>query len=374
VKNALNGVKHVGIRAMSVAFPDEVRDNSYWRVHHPELLAAAEQATLSRIWSADASNAESAEFDDEMRPYLADPFRGTVERRILAAGEGALVLERKAARDALAAAGVAPGDVDALIVGSFLPDQIGTGNAAFLARDLGLRGAAWNIESACATAMPALVSACALVRDGTFRNALVVVSCTYSRVTDPTDSLSWFMGDGAGAWLVGPVASGQGLLGAHLVHSGETCGTAWYEPVPATPGRFAAMYSGAGAGRTFRDTGKATLVTCCRGAVERAGVSLHDIALFAFATPTAWYARFGARCLGIDPERTIDMYRYFGNIGAALPMTNLYYAAAQGRMRADDLVLVYCVGSVSSAGAVVMRWANVALAAPPAHPAVARAR
>lgn len=353
---------------MSVCFPDNIRTNDYWRKNYPELLAQAEEHALARLWSTEQSTPESREFDLEMQPYIADPFRGTVERRILDPGALPSGLEARAIGDVLAAAGLSPRDVDLMIVGSFLPDRIGNGNGPFLARELGFRGAVWNIESACSTTLPALQSACAMVRTGEYRQALVVVSCTYSRVTDPGDTISWFLGDGAGAWLIGPMKPGQGVLGTKIVHTGESCGAAWYEPTLTADGRFRAMMrSGQHTGRLFRDTAKGHLLHCCNAAVQAAGVRLEDIRLFAFNTPTAWYARFGARCLNIDPERTIDVYPLFGNIGPALPTTNLYYAARAGRLREDDLVLVYCIGSVSTAGAVVMRWGDVKLGPPPAR-------
>jgi 3-oxoacyl-[acyl-carrier-protein] synthase-3 len=48
-------------------------------------------------------------------------------------------------------------------------------------------------------------------------------------------------------------------------------------------------------------------------------------------------------------------------VGPALLPVNLHRAASSGRLRPDDLVLLYTVGSVSSAGAVVLRWGDVAL-------------
>jgi len=355
-----------GIRAMSVAFPEGRRTNDFWHERYPEIIASAERHNLAKVWSADDSTDASRDFDEEMRPYTSDPFRGSVERRILAPGQLPSTLELRAARDVMRAAGLGPEDIGLLIVGSFLPDRIGNGNAAFLARDLGLSGAAWSIESACATVLPALQNACALVSVGAYRHVLIIVSSTYSRVLDPSDTISWFAGDGAGAWLVGPLDEGQGLLGAHLVHTGQTCGAAWYEPTMTDEGEFKAMMrSGAGTGRLFRDLAKPVLVECCLSAIDKAGVSLDDIALFAFNTPTAWYAGFGARCLGVPRERAVNYYERYANIGSALPTTNLYHAAEEGRLSPGDLVLVYCIGSVSSAGAVVMRWGDVGLGPAP---------
>lgn len=88
---------------------------------------------MARLFSL-VESAPSNEFELEMMPYLQDPFRGTVERRVLGLGESSLTLEYKAAKDALLSAKFSPNDVDLLIVSSFLPEQIGFGNAAFLAR------------------------------------------------------------------------------------------------------------------------------------------------------------------------------------------------------------------------------------------------
>lgn len=359
-----------GIRALAVSFPRTVRTNNYWRSRYPEMVANAEQKTLARIWSSSRNaHTETDPFDLEMAPYLSDPFRGTVERRVVGPGETSLGLELHAAREALTAAGMTPDSVDLAIVGSFLPDTIGVGNAVFLARELGLSCPAWNIETACTSSVVALQTACALVRAGEYDNVLVVVSCTYSRVAEETDTLSWFLGDGAGAFLVGPVPAGQGFLGAKVIHTAETCGAFYYDLVAEPGGKpRIRMQAGNDTGKVLKDTAVPFLRECCEGAARTAGISLNDIDFFVFNTPTAWYARFCARALGIDPERTVSTYTRYANIGPALMPVNLHYAARQGLVRPGDLVMVYAVGSVSTAAAAVMRWGEVALGPEPPPP------
>lgn len=357
----------VGIRSLAVSFPDAVRTNEYWRSRHPEAVADAEQKTLARLFSAAPTAAPDNPFDAEMAPYLSDPFRGTLERRYLAPSEGSLTIELRAARDALAAAHMSPQDVDAIIVSSFTPDTLGAGNAAYLTRELGISLPAWNLESACCGTVVGLQSASALVRAGEYRNVLVVVSCTYSRMLDASDSLAWFMGDGAGAFVVGGVSPGEGVLGTKLIGTQETCGAFLVEPTVDSEGKAAIrMRAGNGtAGRLMRENSAQQLRTCVDAALDAAGVSLQEINFMVVNTPVAWFARFCARVLGIDPERTISMYPAYGNIGAALTTANLYHAALSGKIRAGDLVLMYAVGSVSTAGATVMRWGDVALGPPP---------
>jgi 3-oxoacyl-[acyl-carrier-protein] synthase-3 len=343
------------IRSLAISVPGTVRTNDWFRQNYPAQVAAAEDRSLAKLWKA---GAPSDPFSIEMAPYLEDPFRGTIERRVLAPGEKALHLEHDAAQKALAAAGMAPNDVDLMIVTSFLPDQIGPGNAVFLARELGFKKPAFNLESACASSVVALHTASGLVSAGMYRNVLVVSSCTYSRYADPVDSLSWFMGDAAGAFVVGPSRGDDGLLGMHTIPTPETCNTFYFD---RGDGDVPVMRCTPETGRILQATGETHLRTCCEGAARDAGVALSDIDFFVFNTPTAWFDRFAARALGVDPSRTISTYTRYANVGAALMPANLHAAALEGKVKRGDRVLVYAVGSVSSASAAVVRWGDVAV-------------
>src|SRR5450432_2295125 len=98
------------IVSLAVTYPSDIRTNEYFRKNFPDVVAHAEEKTLARMWSAQNGNGPPADdFDVEMAPYLNDPFRGAVRRRVLGAGENALSLESTVARSALAAAGASPG-------------------------------------------------------------------------------------------------------------------------------------------------------------------------------------------------------------------------------------------------------------------------
>jgi 3-oxoacyl-[acyl-carrier-protein] synthase-3 len=359
--------KSVGIRSLAVSFPDVVRTNDYWRTRCPDAVADAQQRTLARLFSAKSSAAPTDPFDIEMAPYLSDPFRGTVERRALGPGETSLHIERRAAEGALAAAGVSASDVGAVMVASMIPDTLGVGNAAHLTRQMGMSVPAWNVESACATFMVALQTAGALIRCGEYESVLVVVSSSYTQLTDDADSLSWFLADGAGAALIGEVAPGEGVLGTKIIGTQETCNAFVWEPIPDGKGgvRVRMRAGEESAGRVMRERTEAQLRASVDGALAAAGLTLNDIQFFVFNTPVAWFSRFCARALGIDPERTLSMYPSYGNIGVALTTANLYHAAEAGKIRKGDLVLVFAIGSASTAGATVMRWGDVALGPPP---------
>ncbi|MEC4818569.1 MAG: 3-oxoacyl-ACP synthase III family protein [Scytonema sp. PMC 1069.18] len=357
----------VGIRSLSVSFPSLIRTNDYYRENYPELIAQAEQKNLARLFSP-VKYTPSNEFELEMMPYLSDPFRGTIERRVLAPGESSLTLEYRAAKDALEAAKLSPDEVDLLIVSSFLPEQIGFGNAAFLARELGLQSGAWNLDATCGSTPVALQTACALVQAGAYRNVLVVISCTYSRFFDEDDTLSWFFSDGAGAFVVSPLEVNQGVLGTKTVNTSVLCDQFVFRVKEDEQGNpRLRMQVSKGTNKVLGETATELLRICAEGAIAAAGVTLDEIDFFIFNTPTAWFANFCIRVLGINPERTINLYPLYANIGPALTVANLYHAAQMGKIRENDLVLVYGFGAASSACASVMRWGDVALGPVPLH-------
>ncbi|MBW4565306.1 MAG: 3-oxoacyl-ACP synthase [Mojavia pulchra JT2-VF2] len=355
----------VGIQAIAVSLPSIRRTNDYYIKKYPELIAQAEQKSLAKLFSLSEST-PSNEFDQEMMPYLSDPFRGTVERWVLGPDESSLTLEYRAAKDALDAAKLSPDDVDLMIVASVWPEQVGFGNAAFLARKLNLQGAAWNLDATCGSTPVALQTACALVRSGEYRNVLVVISCTYSRFFDEDDTMSWFLSDGAGAFVVGSLELNQGILGTKTIHAGALCDVVFPTLTKDAQGNLQVrMKLCKEANKVTRETSVEFLRTCCQGAITAAGISLEQIDFFLFNTSTAWFARFCTRVLNIDPKRTLNLYPQYANIGPVLAVANLYHAAQLGNIRKNDLVLIYSFGAAGAISASVMRWGDVALGSDP---------
>jgi 3-oxoacyl-[acyl-carrier-protein] synthase-3 len=279
----------------------------------------------------------------------------------LAPGESIRHYEAAAARAALDGAGLRPSDVDLLIVGSFLPDQIGVGNAAFLARELGVERSAWNVESACASAVVGFEVAAALVGTGRYEHALVVTSCNYSQTVPEDSVLAWTVGDGAAAMVVSRGRADEGLLGARNLHTGDTCGTLSYALEARDDGVSIAMRADPRTPRVLRETSERYLRSVCLGAALDAGVALHDIDAFVFNTPTAWFRDFAAAALELDRGRTVDAYPLYGNVGPVLAPANLCLAARGGQLERGDTVLVCSIGSVASASAIVLRWGEVAI-------------
>ncbi len=131
---------------------------------------------------------------------------GIVTRRRAEPGTSVLDLAERAARIALDQAGLTGADLDLVILSTVTFFQQTPSGAAVLADRLGASpAAAYDISAACAGYCYGIGQADALVRSGAARHVLVIGAEKLSDFVDPTDrSISFLLGDGAGAVVVGP--------------------------------------------------------------------------------------------------------------------------------------------------------------------------
>ncbi|MDO4917552.1 MAG: beta-ketoacyl-ACP synthase III [Rothia sp. (in: high G+C Gram-positive bacteria)] len=109
-----------------------------------------------------------------------------------------------AAHDALQASGVDGADIEAVIVATISHPYATPSLATLVAEAIGSKCAAYDISAACAGFCYGVAQADALVRAGTARNVLVIGVEKLSDFIDGTErSISFLLGDGAGAVVVG---------------------------------------------------------------------------------------------------------------------------------------------------------------------------
>jgi 3-oxoacyl-[acyl-carrier-protein] synthase-3 len=131
---------------------------------------------------------------------------GIATRARAADDQSMLDLAEAASRAALAAAGLGPDQLDLVILGSITHFLQTPAAAPQLATRLGASGAAaFDISAACAGYCYGIGLADCLVRSGAATHVLVVGADKLSEMVDPTDrTISFLLGDGAGAAVVGP--------------------------------------------------------------------------------------------------------------------------------------------------------------------------
>lgn len=131
---------------------------------------------------------------------------GIIERRRSSANELAIDLAENASLEAIARAGIDPGAIGAVIVATISNAVQTPSMAALLADRVGATpAAAYDISAACAGYTYGIAQADALIRAGVAKFVLVVGAEKLSDLAKPTDrSISFLLGDGAGAAIVGP--------------------------------------------------------------------------------------------------------------------------------------------------------------------------
>lgn len=166
----------------------------------------------SRIYSLGAARGEISVSNDDVAGPIdsSDEWirqrTGIITRKRAGTSTSLMDMSVKAAKEAIEKSKVNPAEIDAVILATIsFPYQTPSG-ATLLAELVGAEGsAAYDISAACAGYCYAIAQADSLVRSGTARYVLVVGAEKLSDFISPTDrSISFLLGDGAGAAVVGP--------------------------------------------------------------------------------------------------------------------------------------------------------------------------
>jgi 3-oxoacyl-[acyl-carrier-protein] synthase-3 len=131
---------------------------------------------------------------------------GIVTRKRADSEQSLIDMAVEASKEAIQKSGIDPAEIGTVILATItFPYQTPSG-ASLLAELVGAHGAAaYDISAACAGYCYGIAQADALVRSGTSKYVLVVGGEKLSDFIDPTDrSISFLLGDGAGAAIVGP--------------------------------------------------------------------------------------------------------------------------------------------------------------------------
>ncbi|WP_139417216.1 beta-ketoacyl-ACP synthase III [Agromyces laixinhei] len=167
---------------------------------------------FTRIYSVGAARGENAVPNDDLVGPIdsSDEWiqqrTGIVTRTRAGAEVSATDLATDAAREAIARSELDPGLIDLVIIATISNVQQTPSMAAVVADRVGANpAAAFDMNAACAGYAYAVAQADALIRSGAATYALVIGAEKLSDVVDPTDrSISFLLGDGAGAIVIGP--------------------------------------------------------------------------------------------------------------------------------------------------------------------------
>jgi len=175
-------------------------------------LTQTKTVEFTRIYALGASRGHQTVTNDDIAGPIdsSDEWirqrTGIVTRMRADKDQSLLDMAVEASNEAIKKSGIDPAEIGAVILATItFPYQTPSG-ATLLAEKVGAHGAAaYDISAACAGYCYGIAQADALVRAGTSRYVLVVGGEKLSDFVDPTDrSISFLLGDGAGAAIVGP--------------------------------------------------------------------------------------------------------------------------------------------------------------------------
>ncbi|WP_105565163.1 beta-ketoacyl-ACP synthase III [Microbacterium halophytorum] len=175
-------------------------------------LTEAAGAAHSRIYALGAARGQNAVPNaDIIEPInSSDEWiqkrTGVITRVRADKDTSAIDLAAVAAAQALERSGVAPSDVDAVIVATISNPKQTPSVSAIVADRIGANpAAAYDMNAACAGYCYGIAQADALIRTGAAKYVVVIGAEKLSDIIDPTDrSISFLLGDGAGAAVLGP--------------------------------------------------------------------------------------------------------------------------------------------------------------------------
>ncbi len=305
------------------------------------------------------TNADLAKLVDTSDAWITER-TGIKERRIAADGELTSSMGAVAARAALDDAGLAPEDIDLIILATSTPDQTFPATAVTIQAELGItHGAAFDVQAVCSGFVFALATADNYLKSGMFKRALVIGAEAFSRILDWEDrSTCVLFGDGAGAVVVeaqklNGVMTDRGILATCLRSDGRYRDKLYVDGGPSSTGTVGHLRMDGP--EVFRHA--VTKISEVIGAtLDQAGYKASDIDWFVPHQANKRILDGAAKKLGLDKDRIIITLDKHANTSAASIPLALSTARADGRIKTGDLVLLEAMGGGFTWGAVLLRW------------------
>jgi 3-oxoacyl-[acyl-carrier-protein] synthase-3 len=286
--------------------------------------------------------------------------RSGIERRHFAAeGQTTSDLAARAARAALADAGMDPDEIDAIIVATSTADLTFPSVATMVQAALGMtRGFAFDVQAVCAGFVYALANASALIASGQAQRILVIGAETFSRLMDWTDrSTCVLFGDGAGA-LVLEAAEGDGTSADRGVLATDLHSDGRFKDLLYVDGGVSTHTTG-----MLRMQGKEVfrhavekLAQTAHTSLEKAGLTAEDVDWIVPHQANLRIITATAQRMQVPMERVVMTVQDHGNTSAASIPLALSVGRQRGQIKEGDLIVTEAIGGGLAWGSVVLRW------------------
>ncbi|CAM4068791.1 beta-ketoacyl-ACP synthase III [Comamonas aquatilis] len=262
----------------------------------------------------------------------------------------------EASKKAIEAAGIAPSDIDLIIVATSTPDMVFPSTAAILQHKLGITNGcpAFDVQAVCSGFVYALTVADSMIQSGAAKRVLVVGSEVFSRILDFNDRTTCVLfGDGAGA-VVLEASEEPGILATELHADGSHVG------ILCVPGHV----SGGNVlgdpvlkmdGQAVFKLAVSVLDKAARATLEKAGMTDADIDWLIPHQANIRIMQSTARKLKLSMDKVVVTVDQHGNTSAASIPLALDHGVRNGQVKKGQTVLLEGVGGGFTWGAVLLK-------------------
>jgi len=292
---------------------------------------------------------------------------GIEERRWVEEGTTGADMATRASRMALDDAGVASGDVDAIVLATLSPDHFFPGTGVYLQHELGLGTVpAIDLRAQCSGFVYGLQVADALIRMGQYRTILLVgveIQSTGLDLSTAGRDMAVLFGDGAGAAVLQATEEGRGVLSTHIHSQGEHAGILWGDaPASWRHPRISVedfekrrIYPSMTGREVFRHA-VTRMPEVVEEALEANALEASDIDLLIPHQANLRISQMVQKRLGLSDDQVFNNIQRYGNTTAATIPIALSEAVRDGRLNRGDLVCFTAFGSGFTWGSALLRW------------------
>ncbi|ATE66697.1 beta-ketoacyl-ACP synthase III [Rhizorhabdus dicambivorans] len=321
-------------------------------------VETARRAVITGTGSAlprrQVTNAELARTVDTSDEWIVER-TGIRTRYIAGEGETTSTLATEAARNAIAAAGIAATEIDLIILATATPDQTFPASATIVQTALGIDDCvSFDVQAVCSGFLYAMTVADSMIRSGAASTALVIGAETFSRILDWEDRTTCVLfGDGAGAVVLRAEEGTRGVLAARLHADGRHNQLLYVDGGPSTTQTVGKLRM---RGQEVFRHAVTNLASVLREVMDAAGLATSDIDWVVPHQANRRILDATARKLGLPAESVIVTVDRHANTSAASVPLALDVAIRDGRIKRGDLLVLEAMGGGFTWGAAAIRY------------------
>ncbi|MGG7662285.1 beta-ketoacyl-ACP synthase III [Dyadobacter sp. BHUBP1] len=287
---------------------------------------------------------------------------GIKERRILKGeGLGSSHMGAEAVKGLLAKSNTSPGEIDLLICATTTPDFVFPCTANLICDMVGIRNiGSFDIQAACSGFIYALTLGSQFIETGKYKKVIVVGADKMSAIVDYTDRKTCILfGDGAGAVLLEPDMSGNGILdsiiksdGAGYPYLNQKAGGSRYPPTHETvENRLHYVYQDGAQVFKFAVTNMADIAA---DIMERNGLNSDNVAWLVPHQANRRIIEATANRMGVGMDKVMmNIHKYGNTTAATIPLCLWDY---ESQLKKGDNLILAAFGGGFTWGAMYLKW------------------